>query len=66
MRAFDSSELERYKAEAQEKWGRTDAYREYDERAKGRSGAEQQGMAGIGPVGKHPPAPSCGNFLFPV
>lgn len=32
MKAFDSSEFDRYKAEAQERWGGTAAYREYTER----------------------------------
>ena len=34
MRAFDNSEFEKYKAEAQEKWGKTDAYREHKERTR--------------------------------
>jgi len=34
MNAFDNSEFEKYKAEAKEKWGRTDAYREYAEKSK--------------------------------
>ncbi len=34
MKAFDNSEFERYKAEAQEKWGNTDAYKEYAEKTK--------------------------------
>jgi len=32
MKAFDNSEFEKYKAEAQEKWGKTDAYKEHAER----------------------------------
>ena len=32
MRAFDNSEFEKYKAEAKEKWGTTDAYKEHAER----------------------------------
>ena len=31
MNAFDNSEFETYKAEAREKWGKTDAYKEYGE-----------------------------------
>ena len=34
MRAFDNSEFEKYKVEAQEKWGNTDAYIEHDEKTK--------------------------------
>ena len=34
MSAFDNSEFEKYKAEAQEKWGKTDAYKEHAERTK--------------------------------
>lgn len=34
LKAFDSSEFERYKAEVQEKWGNTDAYKEHIEKTK--------------------------------
>ncbi len=34
MTAFDNSEFEKYKVEAQEKWGKTDAYKEHAERTK--------------------------------
>ena len=34
MNAFDNSEFEKYKAEAREKWGKTDAYKEHAERTK--------------------------------
>ena len=34
MNAFDNSEFETYKAEAREKWGKTDAYKEYGEKTK--------------------------------
>ena len=34
MTAFDNSEFEKYKAEAREKWGETDAYKEHAERTK--------------------------------
>ena len=34
MSAFDNSEFEKHKVEAQEKWGKTDAYRQYAERTK--------------------------------
>lgn len=32
--AFDTTKLDRYAAEAKAKWGKTDAYREYEEKAK--------------------------------
>ena len=34
MSAFDNSEFEKHKAEAKEKWGKTDAYKEYEEKTK--------------------------------
>lgn len=34
MSAFDNSKFEQYKAEAKEKWGKTDAYKEYERRGK--------------------------------
>ena len=34
MKAFDNSEFEKYKVEAREKWGKTDAYKEHAERTK--------------------------------
>ena len=34
MTAFDNSEFEAYKAEAQERWGKTDAYKEHAEKTK--------------------------------
>ena len=34
MTAFDNNEFEKYKAEAQEKWGQTNAYKEYAEKTK--------------------------------
>ena len=34
MKAFDNAEFEKYKAEAQEKWGNTDAYKEHEEKTK--------------------------------
>ena len=35
MKAFDNTELETYKAEAQQRWGKTDAYREHAQKTKG-------------------------------
>lgn len=40
--AFDNSKLEQYAAEAKERWGNTDAYREYEKKA------EKGGMDAIG------------------
>lgn len=37
MKAFDNTEFETYKAEAQQRWGKTDAYREHAEKTKGYS-----------------------------
>ena len=37
MKAFDNSEFEKHKAEAKEKWGKTDAYQEHAEKTKGYS-----------------------------
>lgn len=34
MKAFDNSEFENYKAEAKERWGKTDAYKEHAEKTK--------------------------------
>ena len=34
MKAFDNSEFERYKAEAQERWGTTEAYKEHTQKTK--------------------------------
>ena len=46
--AFDRTELERYAAEAKEKWGGTDAYRESEEKAARRAanGQDEQAPAG--------------------
>lgn len=37
MKAFDASEFEKYKDEAKEKWGKTEAYKEHGEKTKGYS-----------------------------
>ena len=42
MCAFDNSKLEAYKAEAKEKWGNTEAYKEYEQR-----GAKQPDADGL-------------------
>ena len=45
------AEFEKYEAEAKEKWGETDAYKEYEQRSKDRSDRQQtetaEGMDGI-------------------
>ncbi len=37
MNAFDNTEIENYKNEAKERWGNTDAYKEYSQKSKGYS-----------------------------
>lgn len=34
MKAFDNSQLEKYEAEAKEKWGNTQAYQQHQEKPK--------------------------------
>jgi DNA-binding transcriptional MerR regulator len=46
MRAFDNSEFENYKAEAKEKWGMTDAYKEHTEKTKHYSKDKWKHLAG--------------------
>ena len=46
MRAFDNSEFEKYKAEAKEKWGKTDAYKEHTEKTKHYSKDKWDSLAG--------------------
>jgi DNA-binding transcriptional MerR regulator len=45
MNAFDNSEFEKYKVEAQERWGETDAYKEHTEKTKDYSKAKWSGLA---------------------
>ncbi len=45
MKAFDNSEFEKYKAEAKEKWGNTDAYKEHSEKTKNYSAEKWNGLA---------------------
>lgn len=47
MNAFSNAEFETYKNAAKEKWGNTDAYREYETKTAGQS-AEQMQAAGDG------------------
>ena len=46
MSAFDNSTFEAYKAEAREKWGQTDAYKEYTQKTKDRSANKWQALSG--------------------
>ena len=45
MRAFQNSEFEKYKTEAQEKWGETSAYKEYVEKSKNYSNDKSNNLA---------------------
>ena len=45
MKAFDNTEFEKYKTEAQEKWGSTDAYKEHQKKTKGYSKDKWNSMA---------------------
>ena len=45
MGAFDNKEYEKYKDEAKERWGKTDAYREYE--ARGGKGADRDAIDGM-------------------
>ena len=45
VKAFDNSEFESYKAEAKEKWGNTDAYREHAEKTKNYSQGKWNSLA---------------------
>lgn len=57
---FDKTEIEQYKAEAKARWGKTDAYQEYEQKTAGQTENEQtaaakklmQIFAGLGKV-KH-------------
>ena len=46
MQAFDNSEFEAYRADVQEKWGKTDAYCEYADRTKQHSKNTWTNLAG--------------------
>ena len=39
---FDTTEMDTYAEEVKSRWGKTDAYREYQEKAQGKSGAQMQ------------------------
>lgn len=61
FKAFDTSEIEQYKAEAKEKWGKTSAYREYEQKTeKGEcSEGAQKLMAMFAEIGKLKAVPPC-------
>ena len=42
FKPFDTSELDHYAAQAKEKWGKTDAYREFEAKTKGQSKEQQR------------------------
>lgn len=43
--AYDQRKLDEYAARAREKWGATDAYREYEQKTAGQSGDEARAAA---------------------
>ena len=46
MNAFDNHEYDQYKDEAKQRWGETDAYREYEKKNKGRSKESSRALFG--------------------
>lgn len=46
FKAFDTQKIEKYAAEAKEKWGKTEAYQEYEQKTKA-SKPDADGMMGI-------------------
>ena len=46
MNAFDNSEFEKYKAEAKEKWGKTEAFEEFETKNKNHGEAENNFLGG--------------------
>ena len=46
MSAFDNSKFEAYKAEAKERWGNTEAYRQHEEKTKAYSDGKWNALAG--------------------
>ncbi len=45
MKAFDNTQLEQYRAEAKKRWGKTDAYNEYEEKTKAYSKDKFESLA---------------------
>ena len=59
FKAFDTKKIETYAAEAKEKWGKTEAYREYEQRGKQDAGdALMAVFAKIGEIRHLDPASS--------
>ena len=52
MSAFDNSSIEQYKAEAKAKWGKTEAYREYEQRSSEKQPDADGLMAVFAEMGK--------------
>ena len=46
MSAFDNSKFEAYKAEAKQRWGNTDAYRQHEEKTKDYTKGKWNDLAG--------------------
>ena len=46
MNAFDNSEFEKFKAEAKEKWGKTEAFEEFESKNKNRGESENNLLGG--------------------
>ena len=44
FKPFDKEKMERYAKEAKETWGKTDAYKEYEEKSKGRTERDTKGI----------------------
>lgn len=44
MKAFDNHEMEQRRAEAQRRWGKTDAWQEFEKKSAGRSGSEEENL----------------------
>ena len=44
FKPFDKEKMDRYAKEAKETWGKTDAYKEYEEKSKGRTQGEMRGI----------------------
>ena len=45
VKTFDNTEFEKYKAQAKERWGNTDAYKEYEQKTAGQSQAQLQSIS---------------------
>lgn len=44
--SFDTEKIDRYAAEAKKKWGKTDAYKEYESKTAGQSNGQMQATGG--------------------